>query len=1115
MALNRDRIFKTADKYIHSGKVEKAIAEYEKWVAANRKDWSTIRQIGDLYARIGRNDEAIKKYAQIADYYRQDGFNVRAIATHKMILRLDPQNETAMRNLAELQVIQGLLMEAKVQYQALVELYAKSGHKRQATEVFKKLAEIDPSDLKVRYKFAEFLEREGKVEEAVAEYVGIADEFINKGLVAEAIQIMEKGLRIDNASRLWRTKLAQAAILQGHHDKAIQLLEEVREQHPRDVELLSRLGEAYMGAGRAAEAETLFGRLTELEPDNADHASRLAELAIAQGNCDRALEIFVPAVDNLVAKKEGEKAVAHLQKILNRDPHHIKTLLKLVEVQTVLKQDAGRTGAYDKLCEAYSEQGDYKKAVRVAEQIIELEPENSQHKDRVRFLKSKLGAPAAPAIPALTSSASSSPPAPPTLDVPGVPDVADEDVQPAVELDIDMVEAPEPVIDLDEAVSGPFPAEPSVVEAPSEQTQQEIDAVATLSPEDEENIKEKMTEAEVFVRYGLVDKAVEQLKDVLDRFRFHTAARETLIEVYRDQGMSNEAAEELAQLSTIYARLGQNENAEKACIEARSINPALEEIPAESLVPEDEIDLTPESPEPYDDLAMDVEVSPAATAEQSVEPDVAVSMDEDDLPLAVKPAEPADEEQPSASVSASGDDVEVVIDEAPDEFSVEVDMDDDVASEIGTASEEHEVEEPTPVTDKLSIPSDEISIVGESSSAPEDVEIDLDGIAGEEPEDDDQVEFDEGPAEIPEPSVASEVDSPVEDVEEVEDEEDRTRPPGQPSAPTVAPTPEPVPAASAARDDLAEVDEYMVLGLYEDARDTLREILKKRPEDPQVLAKIDEVGFSVAQLQEEAEASATASEGASLVEESLAAAASTPAPAAEEAEPQVSLGQVTNVPDVLATPDVAEIEEEPLAALEGVAEPDQVESVLSGPAGIKGEYIDLASELSNEVFGTQSAVEEETSPTGNPADALSDPGLDEMFREFKKGVEKQLGAEDYDTRYNLGIAYKERGLLDEAIAEFQLASKDESRLLECCSMLGLCFLEKGMPQIAIKWFEKGLNSPGRSEEEQHGLRYDLAIAYESAGEPERALELYMDIYRVNARSRDVKDRVSGLQATKN
>jgi tetratricopeptide (TPR) repeat protein len=952
-------------------------------------------------------------------------------------------------------------MEAKAQYQALVELYTKSGHKRQATEVFKKLAEIDPSDLKVRYKFAEFLEREGKVGEAVAEYVGIADEFINKGLVAEAIQIMEKGLRIDKTSRLLRTKLAHAAILQGHHDKAIQLLEEVRGQHPRDVELLSRLGEAYMGAGRTADAESVFGRLGELEPDNAQHAGRLAELAIGQGNYDQALEIFGPAVDSLVASREGEKASAHLQKILNRDPHHVKTLLKLVEIQTVLKQDAARAAAYDKLCEAYSKQGDYEKAVRVAEQLIELEPENSQHRDRVRFLKSKLGAPSAAA--------------------PTVAEVEDAG-PPAVEFDTDIAEPPfeaaeasEPVIDLDAAVSAPLEPELPVQEAvPAGQVEDEIEAVASLSPEDEEHIKEKTTEAEVFVRYGLVDKAVEQLKEVLDRFRFHTASREKLIEIYQDQGMSSEAAEELVQLASIYARLGQSEQAEEAHAEARSINPALEDLPVESLVPDEEVDLTPEPSEQYDELTIDAQSPPVAPSE-SIETmdEVPVTMDEEDISLAVdeqpvsapdQPIEPADAEE-----------VDVVVDQAADDFSIEVDMDQGGGEAVPPAVEATEA---PPADGELSIQGDEFSLppAEEASAVAPEVEIDLDGIAGEETDDDVQVEFDEAPAEAP--------------TQEAPTEEDRTQPSAAPAkAPPVTD-----------RDELAEVDEYMALGLYDDARHTLRELLKKRPDDPQVLAKIDEVGFSVSQLQREAESPAAPAEEPSLVEESLASPVSSPPEEAQEPSHQA--------------PQVPQVEEEPLAALEGIAEPDEVESVLSGRAGINGEYVDLASELSDEVFGTQSAVEE-TSPTANPSDALTDPGLDEMFREFKKGVEKQLGTEDYDTRYNLGIAYKEMGLLDEAIAEFQLASKDESRLLECCSMLGLCFLEKGMPQIAIKWFEKGLNSPGRSEEEQHGLRYDLATAYEAAGEPDRALQLYMDIYRVNARFRDVKDRVSGLQAAKN
>ncbi len=104
------------------------------------------------------------------------------------------------------------------------------------------------------------------------------------------------------------------------------------------------------------------------------------------------------------------------------------------------------------------------------------------------------------------------------------------------------------------------------------------------------------------------------------------------------------------------------------------------------------------------------------------------------------------------------------------------------------------------------------------------------------------------------------------------------------------------------------------------------------------------------------------------------------------------------------------------------------------------------------------------------------------------------------------------GLVDEAIAEFQLAAKDESRLLECSSMLGICFLEKGMPKLAVKWFEKGLNVPGRTQEEYLGLRYDLAMAYEADGDTERALGLFTELYGQHASFRDVAAKVRELRA---
>ncbi|MCM2315978.1 MAG: hypothetical protein NDJ92_12610, partial [Thermoanaerobaculia bacterium] len=133
---------------------------------------------------------------------------------------------------------------------------------------------------------------------------------------------------------------------------------------------------------------------------------------------------------------------------------------------------------------------------------------------------------------------------------------------------------------------------------------------------------------------------------------------------------------------------------------------------------------------------------------------------------------------------------------------------------------------------------------------------------------------------------------------------------------------------------------------------------------------------------------------------------------------------------------------------------------------------------------------------------------------FKKGVEQQLDSEDYDTHYNLGIAYKEMGLIDEAIGEFQLASKDPKRMIECCSMLGLCFLEKGMPQLAVKWYKKGLESPEITEDEHLGLLYDLGSAHLEIGDIANAQKAFLEVYGVNTGYRDVISKIKQIEEAK-
>jgi TolA-binding protein len=172
-------------------------------------------------------------------------------------------------------------------------------------------------------------------------------------------------------------------------------------------------------------------------------------------------------------------------------------------------------------------------------------------------------------------------------------------------------------------------------------------------------------------------------------------------------------------------------------------------------------------------------------------------------------------------------------------------------------------------------------------------------------------------------------------------------------------------------------------------------------------------------------------------------------------------------------------------------------------------FFNLAEELEKELG--DEAVVEETPEISAPQGEVS---LEEIFREFKKGVEQQLSAEDYETHYNLGIAYKEMGLVDEAIGEFQLASKDPGRAVECCSMLGHCFLEKGMPQLAIQWFRKGLETPAIGSLATAGMLYDLARVYQDTGDMDSAYRTYTEVCGLNANYRDAVQRVKDLDAVR-
>jgi tetratricopeptide (TPR) repeat protein len=144
--------------------------------------------------------------------------------------------------------------------------------------------------------------------------------------------------------------------------------------------------------------------------------------------------------------------------------------------------------------------------------------------------------------------------------------------------------------------------------------------------------------------------------------------------------------------------------------------------------------------------------------------------------------------------------------------------------------------------------------------------------------------------------------------------------------------------------------------------------------------------------------------------------------------------------------------------------------------------------------------------------------LKEVFDEFRAEL-GEMGAEDEDleTHYNLGIAFREMGLLEEAISEFQKVAKANDRgrafryTMQCCTLLGLAFMEKGQPSIAAIWYERALKTPSMDPESVLALRYDLGVAQETAGDAEAALKSFSQVYAMNIDYRDVAERIAALQ----
>jgi tetratricopeptide (TPR) repeat protein len=205
------------------------------------------------------------------------------------------------------------------------------------------------------------------------------------------------------------------------------------------------------------------------------------------------------------------------------------------------------------------------------------------------------------------------------------------------------------------------------------------------------------------------------------------------------------------------------------------------------------------------------------------------------------------------------------------------------------------------------------------------------------------------------------------------------------------------------------------------------------------------------------------------------------------------------------------------------APPAQVPAVMAAAAAQAGPALEPASVPPTFTYHP-SAVRPLTTHAPGPTLPKFDsgPGVDlaDMFGELKHELEEDSAAtdEDPETHYNLGVAFREMGLLDEAIGELQKVCQAVDRghpfphIMQTYTWLSQCFLDKGVPEAAIRWYERALKLTTIDADTRTALHYELASSYETAGDKTTALHHFMEVYGSNIDYRDVAERIRTLKS---
>jgi pilus assembly protein FimV len=1004
--------------------------------------------------------------------FLNQGKVAQAIAEYQQILRHDPKDQATLMTVGDLYARQADLAHAIEYFERLAQVYLNDGFNSKAIAIYKKIAKLAPSELPPLERLADLYVQQGILSEARPLFLQIAESHLKANRAQKAVEVLHRLLEVEPENLRVQMRLAELYNLMGQKKEAAQTY----------LAYAQRLFER----GEKDEAEKLVERCLEADPSNAAALLLKAKALNANNKTAQAVPILeahpeanaggdvtTMLVDYELRAGQTDKAVERGRSMLAVGHAHYGFLYKVAEKVIESERPKAALPLIQELRGPMIEAGEQDKFLKLLTTASERLPGDTEPLEMLAdFCRTtsdpfRLNATLGQLSDAYAAS--------------GNFPRAEELLQELVDRNKDDERIVERLNALRARSGGaPMPAaEPAPAETQEEKEARHVPQAAVTAPAvveealDEETqryVAQALTDVDLFSSYGLTQKATHLLENVLARAPRHTPTLERLLDLYLGAGNEQRTAELAGQLEQIHRERNDQVNADRfAELRQRFQKTGGVEEP----VPSAAAHSVPPTVEAASEGAVPVDESRELSAE-----DIAAEFG---IPLAATPPVPV----ASAPVVEEFTVAPVPIEEP--EITLESSLPAASEPQPVTAGEELDLSDEweaisQDVADAEKSAVDEVPITAEASSettasgpgTPEAIEPTL--------------ELDVEPAS----EVAAEPES--ESVFVLDDSEAMPTAEPQPieleleAPPALEITPEPD-GVRASSDEIGVQPD--VFEIQEGPEETGEKPAKELDEEPAF------------ELLPEEPAAATGGEfELELAEEPVA-----PAKQQGPATTEDFLSELASEVEGLEVPAPDSV----LGSIpEDAKEPLPYSVASSVPAA-----------ASTENGNSKSAVGKSSSPVSGTAPEITEESLNELaevFQEFRSEL-GELGEEDEDleTHYNLGIAYREMGLLDEAIGEFQKVAKAVQKgkpfryTMNCSTMLGLSFMDKGEPNIAALWYRRALEVPGLEDETVLALRYDLGLALDAAGDSTAALDCFRQVYAANIEYRDVADRISTLQ----